>query len=108
MLAAGEIPKTSHDAKVEGKNPKTRSNIPYKPTTLLIEGLIAASISPTSESLGVEVAAHSALRLCQSDGLSENTRSCGGRPGDTHELYVHRAGIDSQHFKCELEPCGQR
>ena len=103
----GDSP-TIHDAKVEGKSLTTSSNDPYKPATLLIEGPVTTGISPTSKSIGIKVAAHSALRLCQSNGLPENTRSDGGRWGDAHGHYVHRAGNDSQDFKCELKPCGQR
>ena len=62
---------TSHDAKVKGKNLTTHLNNPYKPAILLIEGPIAAGISPTSENLGIEVATHSTPRLHQSNGLSK-------------------------------------
>ena len=100
--------RTSHNTKVQGKNQTAHSNNPYNPATLLIKGPIAASISPTSKSLGIEVASHSTLRLCWSNSPSKNTRSHGGRLGDARGLHVHRAGIDPWHFKCEFEPCGQR
>ena len=108
VLATRKIPQPPHNAEVEGKSLTTCSNNPYKPTTLLIEGPVAASISPTSKSIGIKVATHSAPSFHWSNGLPENTRSCGSRPGDACGHYVHRAGNNSRHFKCELKPCGQR
>ena len=45
---------TSQDAEVEGKNPTTHLNNPYNPTTLLIEGPIATSISPPARALALK------------------------------------------------------
>ena len=80
VLATGEIPQPSTMPKGKGNSLTTHSNDPYKPTTLLIEGPVTTAISPTSKSIGIKAATHSAPRLCQNNGLPENTRSCGSRP----------------------------
>ena len=108
VLATREIPKPAAMPKSKGRTRQLIRTIPISPPLCLLKAPFTAGISPTSKSLGIEVAAHSAPRLCQSNGLSKNTRSHGGRLGDAHGLHVHRAGIDPRHFKCEFEPCGQR
>ena len=108
VLATGEIPQPSTMLKSRGRAQQLARMITISLPLCLSKAPLPPASPPTSKSIGIKAAAHSAQRLCWSNGLPDNTRSHGGRPGDAHGHYVHRAGNDSRHFKCELKPCGQR
>ena len=90
MLATREIPKPATMPKSKGRTQQLARTIPIIPPLCLLKAPSLLASPPPARALALKWPPTLPPRLHQSNGLSENTRSCGGRPGDTHGLYVHR------------------